>query len=327
MASADAKPFSIKNAAYRITFPILDADGDLVTGAADLDSEISKDGGTFADCTNEATQIATSSGMYYLDLTAAEMNADTVAIIVKTSTSGAKTTPIVLYPVENTDIPVNVKAIGDTVQSATDLKDLADTGYDPSAHRTQAQVKGLDDGLITAAKIATDAITAAKIAANAIGSSEFAQAAADKAKANVSALALASVCTEARLAHLDADISSRSNHAAVDVRKSVCAADDPLHSIGRRIYDYLDAAISEVGSVVGPGALSCTWTQKDDDENPMDNVQVWITTDEAGVNVIAGTLLTDAQGQATFMLDEGTYYVWREKAGKNFTNPQTWSVN
>ena len=36
--------------------------------------------------------------MYYLDLTAAEMTADTVAIIVKTSTSGAKTTPIVLYP-------------------------------------------------------------------------------------------------------------------------------------------------------------------------------------------------------------------------------------
>ena len=213
MASGDAKPFSIKNTAYRITFPILDADGDLVTGAAGLDSEISKDGGTFADCINEATEIATSSGMYYLDLTATEMNADTVAIIVKTSTSGAKTTPIVMYPVENTDIPVNVKAISDdetapnnlelmydgagyaggaikleidlnkiggVAQSATDLKDFADTGYDPSVHRTQAQIKGLDDGLITAAKIAADAITAAKIAADAIGSSEFAQAAADK---------------------------------------------------------------------------------------------------------------------------------------------------
>ena len=78
---------------------------------------------------------------------------------------------------------------------------------------------------------------------------------------------------------------------------------------------------------VGPGALSCTWTQKDADENPMDNVQIWITTDEAGVNVIAGTLLTNAQGKATFMLDAGTYYVWREKAGKNFTNPQIWSVS
>ena len=86
----------------------MDADGDLVTGATGLDSEVSKDGGTFTDCTSEATEIATSSGVYYLDMTSTEMNADTVAIIVKTSSSGAKTTVIVLYPAEATDIPVNV---------------------------------------------------------------------------------------------------------------------------------------------------------------------------------------------------------------------------
>lgn len=123
MAASDAKPFPKKNEAYRVTFPIFDADGDLVSGAADLDSEISKDGGTFADCTNEATEIATNSGMYYLDLTSTEMNADTVAIIVKTSTSGAKTTPLVMYPVEDGDIPVNVRQIegadpSDTIRDA-----------------------------------------------------------------------------------------------------------------------------------------------------------------------------------------------------------------
>jgi len=110
MSSSDARPIPHKGVAYRATFPILDADGDLVTAAADLDSEISKDGGTFADCDNEATEIATSSGMYYLDLTATEMNADTVAIIVKTSTSGAKTTPIVFYPEETGDIRANPDA-------------------------------------------------------------------------------------------------------------------------------------------------------------------------------------------------------------------------
>lgn len=108
MASTDARPIPLKNTAYRITFPILDADGDLVTGAAAPDSEVSIDGGTFTDCTNEATEIATSSGIYYLDLTSSEMNGDTIAIIVKTSTTGAKTTPIVLYPQELGDIQVNV---------------------------------------------------------------------------------------------------------------------------------------------------------------------------------------------------------------------------
>ena len=85
--------------------------------------------------------------------------------------------------------------------------------------------------------------------------------------------------------------------------------------------------IDTIGGEVGSGALSCTWTQKDDDENPMDNCQIWICTDEAGNNVIAGTLLTNSSGEATFMLDAGTYYVFREKGGYNFTNPQEWSVS
>ena len=67
-----------------------------------MDSEVSKDLGTFADCANEATELATSSGMYYLTLTATEMTADIVAIIVKTSTAGAKTTSLVFYTAAQT---------------------------------------------------------------------------------------------------------------------------------------------------------------------------------------------------------------------------------
>lgn len=94
----NALPYPVYGAPYGLTFPILDADGDLVTGAAGLDAEISKNGDTFADCTNEGTEIATASGMYYLLLTATELTCDVATIIQKTSTSGAKTTPMVLYP-------------------------------------------------------------------------------------------------------------------------------------------------------------------------------------------------------------------------------------
>jgi hypothetical protein len=107
MAATDAKIYPIKNQAYRATLVILDADGDPVSGATGLDSEVSKDGGTFADCTSEATEIATASGIYFLDLTATEMNADTVAVQVKTTSSGAKTTVLVFYPLEDADIRVN----------------------------------------------------------------------------------------------------------------------------------------------------------------------------------------------------------------------------
>src|SRR3990167_9187505 len=170
MAASDAMPIPKKNTAYRVYFPILDADGDLVTGAAALDSEVSKDGGPFADATNEATEIATSSGMYYLDLTATEMNADTVAIIVKTATAGAKTTPIVLYPAEAADIPVNVTAIsGDTVAADNAELDYGGTGYAKTNSTT-----GLLAGAITSAKFAAGAIDAAAIANGAIDAATFA---------------------------------------------------------------------------------------------------------------------------------------------------------
>ena len=97
-SAQDAHPWPIYNARFRVVFPILDADGDLVTAAAALDSEVSQDQGTFADATNEATEIATSSGIYYLDLIATELDTKCSAIIIKTTTTGAKTTPLVLYP-------------------------------------------------------------------------------------------------------------------------------------------------------------------------------------------------------------------------------------
>lgn len=95
----DAHPFPIYNARFRVIFPILDADGDLVTAASTPDSELSQDSGTFADATNEATELATSSGMYYLDLIATEMDTVSTTIIVKTGTAGAKTTPLTLHPI------------------------------------------------------------------------------------------------------------------------------------------------------------------------------------------------------------------------------------
>lgn len=103
VSPGDLHDFCIYAGRFRATFPILDADGDLVTGAAGLDSERSIDCGTYADCTNESTEIATTSGTYYLDLITFETTGSNVSLIVKTSTSGAKTTflsiPIVRLPI------------------------------------------------------------------------------------------------------------------------------------------------------------------------------------------------------------------------------------
>lgn len=165
MASTDARPVPIKNTAFRVYFPILNNTGALVTGAAGLDSERSIDGGTFADCTNEATEVATSSGIYYLDLTSGEMNGDCVVVIVKTSTTDAKTTTLVFYPQENGDIKVDVQSYGGTAGTFASGR--------PEVNTTHAAGTAWASGAITAAALGADCITNAKIADNALGPENF----------------------------------------------------------------------------------------------------------------------------------------------------------
>ena len=62
-----------KNVSTYIVFPIIDKNGNPITGATGLDSEYSYwDDGTipttFADLTTEAIEVATTSGKYYLQL-------------------------------------------------------------------------------------------------------------------------------------------------------------------------------------------------------------------------------------------------------------------
>lgn len=95
----NALPYPVYGCPWVVVFPLLDADGDPVTGAT-CDSEVSKNGDTAVDCTNEGVEItfttATNKGMYYLILTATEMTADVVTVTIYSSTS--KATCIVLYP-------------------------------------------------------------------------------------------------------------------------------------------------------------------------------------------------------------------------------------
>jgi hypothetical protein len=85
-----------KNSAFDLYFAIRNAAGDIVSAASGLDSEVSIDGGSFADCTNEAAEIG-STGIYKLSLTAAEMNGDAIIVQTKTSTPGAKPFAITVY--------------------------------------------------------------------------------------------------------------------------------------------------------------------------------------------------------------------------------------
>ena len=92
-----ALPYPIKGCRYTIGIPYLDADGD-PTDPTTPDTEVSKDGGAYADCTEEATTISgTATGSGYITLTGDEMNASLVMVCAKAS-SGPKSTLATIYP-------------------------------------------------------------------------------------------------------------------------------------------------------------------------------------------------------------------------------------
>jgi len=113
----NALPYPVYGAPWVVVFPMLDEDGDPVTGLT-CDSEISKNGDTGADCTNEGTEIlfttATNKGMYYLILTAAEMTADVVAVTVYSGAATTQATCITLYPRKLVSLLAGTSAGGNT---------------------------------------------------------------------------------------------------------------------------------------------------------------------------------------------------------------------
>lgn len=294
MASTDARPVPQKNVAYRVTFPIFDADGDLVTGATGLDSEVSKDGGTFADCTNEATEIATSSGMYYLDLTSTEMNADTVAVIVKTSSSGAKTTPIVMYPEEAGDIRVNVTAFGGTAGTFASGRPEVNTSHVAGTSQTGRDLgasvllsPGTGTGQISLSSGAVTAGTVSDKTGYALSSGGV-QAIWD---ALTSALSTASSVGKLLVDNINATISSRASQTSLDT-----------------VDDFLDTEIAAIKAKTdnlpaSPAAVGSAMTLAADSVNASALSADAVAEIQSGLSTLTAAGVRTAVGLASANLD------------------------
>lgn len=166
MAATDAKYIPIRNQAFRYYFPgyntsgksaLLVVDSGLASGGGK--AALSKNGGAAVNSTNSVTLAGASSGLYFVDLTAAEMDAEAIGIAIFTG-AGTQDHIVNLY--------TEPRGIRDLAFPATSGRSLA---VDTSGRVT---VEGLAANAINAAAIAADAITAAKIAPDAFGASELA---------------------------------------------------------------------------------------------------------------------------------------------------------
>ncbi len=89
----------------------------------------------------------------------------------------------------------------------------------------------------------------------------------------------------------------------------------------------LDAKVSSVsGNNPGAGAVEFTYTLSDAiSGDPIADADIWATTDSAGAAVVASGR-TDQNGRVTFYLDSGPIYLWRQKSGWDFANPDAETV-
>ena len=124
---------------------------------------------------------------------------------------------------------------------------------------------------------------------------------------------------------------SASTHSAANVVTAMEADGTKLDHLWETTEDdggtrrFTENALEEApGGPSGSGAISFVYTLTSSVTPfaPIAGATIWATSDEAGTNVVAsGT--SDTAGQVTFLLDAGTYYIWRQLSGWTFTNPDT----
>lgn len=74
----------------------------------------------------------------------------------------------------------------------------------------------------------------------------------------------------------------------------------------------------------GAGAITFTYTvYESDGTTPVADCEVWVTTDEDGLNVVSSSQYSDAAGVTTWYLDAGTYYFWRRRSGDAVASSDT----
>ena len=161
--------------------------------------------GTVATPSGSVAEVDATNlpGLYKLLITLGENDGSNMILVGKRSTSD-----IVIRPVQWTNV-VNPTALNGVAQSLLDLKDFADTGYDPAQHKiedvknvgttnTNTDMRGTDSAAL--ASVCTEVRLAELASANLPTDI----AAIPTTMRGTDSAALASVCTETRLAELAA---------------------------------------------------------------------------------------------------------------------------
>lgn len=359
MASSDARNLPLKATGLRIPVgPFFNGSGAWITGWTGADSEVSKDAGSFTDCTNEATEIGTS-GMGYLELTSTEMNADEVRVKITVTNSGA--VPFAWYSATQR---AGAYLLADTRELAGQTVTAASGVTFPASVASPTNITA---GTITTVtnltnlpSIPANWLTAAGIASGALDSVWSTASRTLTAGTNIQLPANGLANVTAWAVNITGSVSGSvgSVTAPVTITGDAATAGTrflTMIEVDGLVYRYtansleltpssglteqqvrdsmqlaptnagdtqpgsIDAKIDALSSGSGSGAYTITVTVTDGTD-PMQNAIVRVTE---GIN--SYTVSTNASGQGAFALDAATYNVAVTKDGYQFT-PTTRTV-
>ena len=137
------------------------------------------------------------------------------------------------------------------------------------------------------------------------------------------------VVSKAGTEYLDASVASRLPTASYTAPSSVTSLQAAVTTILGRTDVATSTRLATSAYAPSTGSGSSTYVvtiRQPDGLTAIEGCAVWISTDSAGATVVAGTLYTSAAGVATFTIDPGAYYLWRQLGGWNFSNPTAITV-
>ena len=137
------------------------------------------------------------------------------------------------------------------------------------------------------------------------------------------------VVSKAGTEYLDASVASRLPTASYTAPSSVTSLQADVTTILGRTDVATSTRLASSAYAPATGSGSSTYVvtiRQPDGLTAIEGCAVWISTDSAGATVVAGTLYTSAAGVATFTIDPGAYYLWRQLGGWNFSNPTAITV-
>lgn len=317
-----------KNTAFTLYFTLYKNDGTVIANPGTITKKYSIDGAAVGDLSNAITEEDTTYGQCSIVLTAGEMNGDAIWIYIKDDTTGCVPFTATIYTAAQTLDELD--AVADAVKAKTDGLSYVGTDVKATLDSEKVTVTANEDktGYALAAdqpvnvtKIAGSAVNAssAQIGVNVVnwkGSTAVGMSGDSFAVVNNGTYGNAAIKTQLADIH-DTDLPAvKADTAAILADTNELQTD---WKNGGRLDLLLDRAAD------GAGAITWTYTVTDGTD-PLEGVDVWVTSDVGGATVLArGT--TNASGVVTFYLDAGTVYVWSQKSGYTFTNPDQETVS